>query len=180
MAWCWQGLLRGVGDPSQKMESVSALTSSQDFIGGVQAVTYSPSCFYLKGLTSLGFLNFFWQDVISPEMIFKIYISFGIRYLWTSSMQVWAQIHKIWLQTHFAESEIQEIWPLKTYPNICLCNGDGEGGMPVKCNLWGILETVQDGFQDRWWPAKRKTSWPHLEISIPGLFDVFPHYCQEL
>ena len=49
--------------------------------------------------------------------------------------------------------------------------------MPVKCNLWGILETFQDGVQDRWWPAKRKTSWPHLEISIPGLFDVFPHYC---
>ena len=52
--------------------------------------------------------------------------------------------------------------------------------MPVKCNLWGILETFQDGAQDRWWPAKRKTSWPHLEISIPGLFDVFLHYCQEL
>ena len=38
MAWCWQGLSSArVGDPSQKMESVSALTSSQDFIsGGVQ------------------------------------------------------------------------------------------------------------------------------------------------
>ena len=48
MAWCWQGLLRGVGDPSQKMESVSALTSSQDFIGGVQWEGYSKSCFDLK------------------------------------------------------------------------------------------------------------------------------------
>ena len=40
MARCWQGLLRGVGDPSQKMESVSALTSSQDFIGGVQPIVF--------------------------------------------------------------------------------------------------------------------------------------------
>ena len=39
-------------------------------------------------------------------------------------------------------------------------------GMTVNCNLCGILETFQDGFQDRWWRAKRKTSWPHLEISF--------------
>ena len=34
--------------------------------------------------------------------------------------------------------------------------------MTVNCNLCGILETFQDGFQDRWCPADQKTSWPHL------------------
>ena len=34
--------------------------------------------------------------------------------------------------------------------------------MTVNCNLCGILETFQDGFQDRWCPVDQKTSWPHL------------------
>ena len=53
----------------------------------------------------------------------------------------------------------------QTFAFVMVMEWHWERGMTVKRNLCGILETFQDGFQDRWCPAKRKTSWPHLKIS---------------
>ena len=50
----------------------------------------------------------------------------------------------------------------QTFAFVMVMEWHWERGMTVKRNLCGILETFQDGFQDRWCPADQKTSWPHL------------------
>ena len=53
----------------------------------------------------------------------------------------------------------------QTFAFVMVMEWHWKRGMTLNRNLCGILETFQDGFQDRWCPAKRKTSWPHLKIS---------------